>query len=160
VSSLAMALTSPMFGPFVLVPSLVLVNAIMFVLAPDRSRRAAVVVVSCLAVVAPALLDWAGVIPPFYRFDDESITMLPNMVHFPPLATKTTLLAFNIAMVVTACLLIGRFRDTLTRAEHRLHMQAWQLRQLVPAEAHAAANTAPPPFADICAIDARLGSRS
>ena len=41
-----------------------------------------------------------------------------------------------------AAVLITRFRNDLTDAETQLHLHAWQLRQLVPAEAH---RTPPPP---------------
>jgi serine/threonine-protein kinase len=53
------------------------------------------------------------------------------------------LLVSNVALVITGCAMMARFRNTLTAAEERLHVQAWQLRQLVPEQARPA--SAPPP---------------
>jgi hypothetical protein len=41
-----------------------------------------------------------------------------------------------VAVVVIACFMAASVRDALTAAEERLHVQAWQLRQMVPREAH------------------------
>ena len=54
------------------------------------------------------------------------------MLDFPAVPTHAFLVAASLALVGVAAVLITRFRDHLTEAEQRLHLQAWQLEQLVP----------------------------
>jgi len=140
---IAVSLTSTLFGPYVLVPSLAAIGALLLHLAPDRSRRVVVVALNCLAIAVPAALQWLGVLPASYVFEHGALSIQPMMLSFPPVPTHLFLLVSNVALVITGCAMIARFRNTLTGAEERLHVQAWQLRQLVPEEARPA--SAPPP---------------
>jgi serine/threonine-protein kinase len=130
----AIATTSSVFGPYVVVPSLAAIGAMLLHLAPDRSRRVPVVVLHCLAIVVPAALQLGGLMPASYLFENGAIEIVPAMLSFPRLPTHVFFLFANVALVVTGCAMISRFRDTLTAAEERLHVTAWQLRQLVPEE--------------------------
>jgi hypothetical protein len=56
------------------------------------------------------------------------------MLHMPPLPTELFLLASSVAVVVTACLMTARVHDALAQAQERLHVQAWQLRQMLPVD--------------------------
>ena len=49
----------------------------------------------------------------------------------------------HILVIAAAGLLFTRFRDTLDGAAEALHVNGWQLRQLVPPEARAAISVAP-----------------
>ena len=60
------------------------------------------------------------------------------MLRFPALPTHVFLLVACVALVVTASAIIARFRNTITRIEEKLHVQAWQLQQLVPEQARPA----------------------
>jgi serine/threonine-protein kinase len=141
--AVAVAVSSTIFGPYVVVPSLAVIGAMLLHLAPDRSRRTLVVILNCLAVALPAALQWAGVLPASYVFEHDAVTIQPLMVSFPPVTTQVFLLISNVALIITGCAMVAPFRNTLTAAEERLHVQAWQLRQLVPEEARPA--SAPPP---------------
>lgn len=112
----------------------------MFVLVPpDRSRRGVVVLMSLLTVALPALLAWTGLIPQPYEIGADRIVIHADMLHFPPFATGLFLLASSLSVVLTACLMTARVHDALARAQERLHVQAWQLRQMLPRAARAAA---------------------
>jgi serine/threonine-protein kinase len=139
----AVGLTSSLFGPYMLVPSLAAIGSMLLHLAPDRSRRVTVVVLNCLAVAVPTALQWLGVVPSSYVFEHGALSIQPVMLSFPAIPTHVFLLVANVALVITGCAMMARFRNTLTAAEERLHVQAWQLRQLVPEEARPA--SAPPP---------------
>ena len=139
----AVGTTSTLFGPYVLVPSLAAIGAMLLHLAPHRGRRLLVVVLNCLAIAVPAALQVLGVIPASYAFGNGSVTVEPIMLSFPAVPTHGVLLLSNIALIVTGCAMMARFRNTLTGAEERMHVQAWQLRQLVPDAARPA--SAPPP---------------
>jgi hypothetical protein len=139
----AVSLTSTLFGPYVIVPSMAAIGAMLLHLAPDRSRRVVIVVLNCLAIAVPTVLQWLGLVPSSYVFAHGALTIQPVMLYLPPVPTHLFLLVSNVALVITGCAMMARFRNTLTAAEERLHVQAWQLRQLVPEQARPA--SAPPP---------------
>jgi hypothetical protein len=89
-------------------------------------------VASCLAVIVPALLGWAGVIPSGYRFEEGQWIVLPTVFHIDPVATQVFLLVAIVGTVAPACMFVARLRKAYAEAERRLQLQAWQLRQIVP----------------------------
>lgn len=127
----AACVTSAVCGPYVLVPTLAVINVILWLLYCDRAERPTIIVLGGLTVLVPATMEWAGVLH-FYNFRDGRVTILQGMLDFPPAATHAFLLVTSLMLVGIAAALVTRFRDHLTDAERRLHMQAWQLRQLVP----------------------------
>jgi serine/threonine-protein kinase len=135
LSMLATACAAGLFGPFTLLPTIAVVNTMLFVMTAERSRRWAIVVLGCLAVLAPFALEQLGVLPPSMRFDASGMTLLPRVHDLAPGKTVVFLLLANVAVIVTAAIFVARFRDALLASERRLHFQAWQLRQLVPDEA-------------------------
>ena len=140
LSTLAIGATSTAFGPFVILPSMAAINATMLVVNFDRSLRAVTMLLGCLAVLGPAALGAIGVLPRPYAFGSDAIVVLPQMLHFPEIPTTVFLVVSNIAIILTACLMVARIRDSVGQAERRLQVQAWQLRQLFPPEAQAAAS--------------------
>ena len=83
------------------------------------------------AVVVPAVLQWIGVIPPSYVFSREGLTIVPMLADFPETATHAVLMCASIACVGVTSLIVERFRRALVSAEQRVHVQGWQLRQLL-----------------------------
>jgi hypothetical protein len=138
VSTFAVGAVSVMFGPFVLVPMLALGNAVAYMSSVGHARGL-VPLATCLAVVVPQALRWAGILPDNYVFADGSWTILPSVFYIRPIATQVFLLVAIVGTLVPACLFVARLRQAFTEAELRLQLQAWQLRQIVPeAEADAA----------------------
>jgi serine/threonine-protein kinase len=143
VSNLAIACTAWLFGPFVLVPALAAVNAVSFVIGTDRSRRALAILLGCLAILLPLLLEWIGVDGRSYTFEGGRFVVWPRALAFPATPTLVFLVVTNILFFVTPALLIGRFKDVLSQTENRLYMQTWHLRQFVPNEASSIASARP-----------------
>jgi eukaryotic-like serine/threonine-protein kinase len=143
VSNLAIASSAWAFGPFMLVPALAAVNALAFIVAADRSRRGPAIFLGCVAILLPLMLEWTGVNLPSYAFDRGQLVVLPRALEFPEKPTLVFLLVTNVALLVTAALFVGRFKDALTATENRLYLQTWHLRQMVPGEAQA--SIVPPP---------------
>jgi hypothetical protein len=132
----AIACSSFVFGPFFLLPGLAAVLGMMFVLMPaDRSRRVLVVGLTLSTILVPAALAWAGVLPQQYELRDDAIIIHAGMLHFPSTPTLVFLLLIAVGHVVASCRMMGRVRDTLTAAEERSQVQAWQMRQMLPREA-------------------------
>jgi serine/threonine-protein kinase len=156
VSTLAIAAFSRVAGPFIVAPSLAVANTVGFAMFPDRKLRALMVALGSSAIVAPALLEWAGVLPPSYAFRDGTLVVLPQVHGFPPVPTMATLLVTAVAIVVTSSIFVSRIRDALDDAEERLYAYAWSLRQLVPDEARHAAQAptvAPPTDYVACLVE-------
>jgi hypothetical protein len=140
----AIACTSALFGPYFFLPGFAVIYGMMFVLVPpDRSRRGVVVLISLLTIAVPALLAWTGAIPQPYELGADRIVIHAGMLHFPPLATELFLLVSSLSVVLTACLMTARVHDELAQARERVHIQAWQLRQMLPRAARAAATDGP-----------------
>jgi serine/threonine protein kinase len=140
----AIACTASLFGPYFFLPQFALIYAMMFVLVPpDRGRRALVVAMSLLTMLVPVALGWAGVLPRTYELHEDAIVIRSGMLHFPAMPTEVFLLITNALAVVTACVMTASVRDALTAAQERLHVQAWQLRQMLPREAQMSAPPGP-----------------
>jgi eukaryotic-like serine/threonine-protein kinase len=143
--ALAVATTATICGPYMLVPTLAAIGAMLLHMAPARTGRVMAVVAHSLAIAVPAALQWLGVLPSTYVFQPDSITIASGMLFFPAVPTHVFMLSANIAVIATAAVMIAQFRNTLSRVEAKLHVQAWQLRQLVPEQVRPA--SAPPPAA-------------
>ena len=143
VSNMAIASSAWYSGPFMLVPALAAVNALGLIVAADRSRRGPAIFLGCCAILLPLVLEWTGVNVPSYAFEQGRFVVLPRALEFPEKPTLVFMLVTNVALLVTAALFVGRFKDALTATENRLYMQTWHLRQLVPGEAQA--SIVPPP---------------
>jgi serine/threonine-protein kinase len=129
----AIACNTTLFGPYFFLPGFAVIYGMMFVLIPpDRSRRRIVMAISMLSVLVPAALGWMGIIAPPYEIGGDRIVIHASMLHFPPRATEAFLLVSTLSVVFTACLVTARIHDALALAQERLHVQAWQLRQMLP----------------------------
>lgn len=131
----AVAASATMLGPFVIVPTLAMANNMAFVGSSGRKRRLLVIGLGCLGVLVPTLLQWTGVLPDPYSFHNGVMSILPVMFQLPRVPTLAFLLISSLALVLTGSVFTVQQRDAFLDAERRLQLQAWQLRQIVPAEA-------------------------
>jgi hypothetical protein len=120
------------FGPFVLVPSITALNAFAFALHGGRAFRIQSALLHSLAVFVPLLLAWVGVVEPWYAFDSGRMCILPHWHSLPAVPVTAALTIASLVFIVFGTYYAGRYRDALHEAERRLHVQAWQLRQLAP----------------------------
>ena len=132
VSTLSIALIGSIFGSYLLVPPLILMNNVTFALHAGPKLRRVVMLFGALAILVPLGLELGGVLPPAYAFDGEHLLVLPRLVGFPPAITLTVLTLSTVALVSLPVVFFGRARDALALAERRLFLQAWHLRNLVP----------------------------
>ena len=132
----AIACTTSLFGPYFFLPGFAVMYGMLFVLVPpDRGRRWVAVALAMLTILVPAGLAWAHLIAAPYEIEGDRIVIHANLLHFPPLATQLFLLVSTLSVVFSACLMTARVHDALASAQERLHVQAWQLRQMLPREA-------------------------
>jgi hypothetical protein len=134
LTSVALASTCEFASPFILVPSLLMVNAVGFLLQPAGARRAAIVVTSCLAFLAPLVLEWARLVPPSYVLDRGRMIIMNRFYDLTP-ASIGALTVLTLALLVATSFYFIHLRDEMAESEEKLFMYTWQLRQLVPADA-------------------------
>lgn len=135
MAGIALAGTTLLHGPFIVVPAIAGVLAMGTALVKFKRQNIVSTVVNVVAVTAPALLAWAGLHPVVHRFVDGTFVMSPGAVAFPPAGTFVFLTMANVVVVVLAAVFGGVYRDQRAELELENHLKAWQLRQLVPKEA-------------------------
>lgn len=133
--AVALAATTVLHGPFFVVPAIGAVLAMGMALVKYKSHRIFSTAVFGLAVGGPALLAWAGLHPVTHRFVDGAFILMPGAIQLPRDGTFVFLTMVNVLVLLFAAKFAGEYRDQLTSLELENHLQAWQLRQLVPAEA-------------------------
>jgi eukaryotic-like serine/threonine-protein kinase len=133
------AFSATLFGPFVMAPGFAIQTMLTTSLAPGARKFGGQVVLPLLAVLGPAALQAAGLLPPSYAFDGDAIRILPHLASFPPALTHTFLFGSTAVLLLLCASTTMPLRQALTRAETHLAVQAWQLKQLIPREAQAAA---------------------
>jgi serine/threonine protein kinase len=131
VSTVAFAFGMSLFGPLVLLPSLVMITGVAYVATFERSAIACVVPFAAVIFV-PLGLQLVGVLPPSYDFADGTLRMLPGMADLPPIPTLILLVIAHLIVVIGSIGFVWRLRCAHRDVERRLALQAWQLSQLVP----------------------------
>ena len=131
VSTVAFAFGMSLFGPLVLLPSLVMITGVAYVATFERSAIACIVPFAAVIFV-PLGLQLVGVLPPSYDFADGTLRMLPGMADLPPIPTLILLVIAHLIVVIGSIGFVWRLRCAHRDVERRLALQAWQLSQLVP----------------------------
>jgi eukaryotic-like serine/threonine-protein kinase len=133
-STLAIVVASTMFGSFIYVPALAAVNTVFFVLQMDRKRAYIAILAGCVPVVVPAVLSAVGIFPTMYHFENDRLIVTPWMHGFSSPGAQISLATGSLGIVLIASLVATRFRESLTNAQLKVELNAWQLRQLLPRE--------------------------
>jgi hypothetical protein len=95
-----------------------------------------VIALQCLAVLAPAALEWLGVIPPIHDFlPDGSLRIVSAGVMLPRIPTAALLITSSLFTIVSGGLFLARFSDAMRAADARRLTQRWQIEQLLPQQA-------------------------
>ena len=100
-----------------------------------RDRRGLILACNALALLVPTAMAWLGLHPVGHAASGSTVT-----IELAAFAVSRDGLFGILTGVYLVLFLIGaqfaaRYRDALTAAETKNELQAWQLRQLVPAEA-------------------------
>jgi serine/threonine-protein kinase len=141
-NTLALALLSRMFGPYVIVPGLACGSAVMFSIHQRDRMWVPLVLASCAAgVLLPLAGEWLGVLQSSYAFEGGAMIVLPNLIELPETAVHALLTLATVGIIAMPTLLISLLRRELLRVRRDLHVQRWQLGQLVPERARAAATS-------------------
>jgi serine/threonine-protein kinase len=132
LSTIAMASTGTIFGPLVLTPGIVAVNVSAFAMTEARAERWVVVLIGLAAVAVPLGLELTGTMAPTYSFEGGRMLIDAWAVRLEGAPALTLLAVGALANIVTAVAVLGLMRSALTRAEERIELYSWQIRQLLP----------------------------
>jgi serine/threonine-protein kinase len=138
LSAFAVSLTTIFFGPFVLLPTLCVMGAMLGQMQREPARRRGAALIYTLAFAVPTLLQSLGLLPGSYSFDNDSLVIHSGTLHLPQGPTYVFMVTLNIGIVLGGSLFMSRLRDSLSEFEERLSVQSWQLQQLVPEQARGA----------------------
>jgi hypothetical protein len=135
MNTLVVGLVAHSFGPIFVAPGLAAVIAMVMVLMPRYSRffsSMAVVALMSAACLVPLVLERIGVISRTLFVTAHGLSIDAPALGGRELPTIVVGAVYTVALIIGAALASESLR-VQTRAAHvRLHLQAWQLRQLVP----------------------------
>ncbi|HEU4616009.1 MAG TPA: serine/threonine-protein kinase [Kofleriaceae bacterium] len=119
-------------GPLLLLPILVFGSLPIMVTSPAIYMPKTIVAAHSMAVAVPLALEWLHIMPESYRFVGGGLVLDPWAVDITPAATIFALLTTMLAQAIANVWLLDRQRRDQERAQELLHVQKWQLEQLVP----------------------------
>lgn len=135
LSTLAVAMSSGLYGALVLTPSLVVANTLVLDLARLRRYRWIVLCFGASCVLVPFALERLGILPQSYLFGDGYITILPVIRELPERQVRIGLFVASLMIIIVPTLFVWRTSDALSALRKRLYMQNWRLSRLVPDDA-------------------------
>ncbi len=133
-AALAVASSSAVMGPFLMLPTGAAVMTLLFTTLSLRRERTVLTTLGVLSLVVPWALEALGAIPPSIAFEGGRLVVLPRAFDLPPRVTLAMLLYAGVAWIVVPPLVLGRLRDALATAERQLFLHAWHFRRLVPTD--------------------------
>jgi hypothetical protein len=129
----SLVLAERLFGPFVLLPALVLNASISQIAFPSLIGRPLVVLGAMVgAFVLPLVLEATGVWSATWWLVDGGIVTRPAAIELAGLAGNVLLIGGSIAVVVVTSLYVRSLAIAQRAAARQLEIQAWHLRQLLP----------------------------
>jgi hypothetical protein len=128
------ALLSRLFGPLIIAPVVSCIMAVSLTSYPQLMAHARIIIpMLVIAWLGPVLLELAGVLAPTWEVVDGAVVSTSHVVELSSGATSA-LLVFGNCMAI---IVIGVFANALARsrreAQRSVEIQAWHLRQLLPA---------------------------
>jgi serine/threonine-protein kinase len=121
------AATTTMFGPLMMVPTLLATFTIVLQAHPSRLMRGTTWALGCIALITVALVELVH--PSSYVSSGTGLLVLPNLHELPRTGSIVLLLTTSLGMTIVPCLFIGRIRQALNEAQRQILVQAWQFRR-------------------------------
>jgi serine/threonine-protein kinase len=132
------------FSLFIVAPGFMAVNTVAFLFHKNLQKPLITVFMGCLGLILPFIFELTGVFEPTLLFEDGRLIVLSHAIELPRLPTLVTLELTSLALVIGAAVFMHRMWRAQYEIERQVHLQVWQLRQLVPDRAHRRVATAQP----------------
>jgi serine/threonine-protein kinase len=133
-SALVIALFGRLFGPFVLPAGMAAVAMAISSIHPHILRHPWIpFVVYLAAALGPWGLEVAGVLVPSYRVERDGYLVMSNILEITPIAGQIAIAGFIASVIMVVGIMCMRLARTSQEVRAQIELQAWHLRQLVPA---------------------------
>jgi hypothetical protein len=129
---LLLVLITRLFSPFLLGPGLAAVTAIGFMTGPQYAKRQAtwVFLLTSFAVVGPWLLEQVGLVASTITVFAGGLTVHSTLIHSEA-SFYILMITYTLTLIFSGVLLTRGLRVAERNARQHMHLQAWQLSQLV-----------------------------
>jgi eukaryotic-like serine/threonine-protein kinase len=128
---LVVGATALVMGPFVITPGFAAAVALVTAVYFER-HRAAIIILGWASIIVPLVLERVGVLPASYAFVEGGMLIKERMVALHEAPTLILLIVASFTTLTISAVAGAQIRGSLSEAERRLSVQAWQLGQLVP----------------------------
>jgi serine/threonine-protein kinase len=132
---LMIVMLARMFTPIFVAPGVAAVLSLALVVTPRLSRLGSPSVIGSLYVVAslgPLALERLGLVSRTVSIDGAGILLSAPSVGAAEGPALITASLYTIGLIIGTCWMADSMRTRAREAARHLHLQAWQLRQLVP----------------------------
>jgi hypothetical protein len=134
-NTLLIAILARMYSPLFIAPGVAAVLAMAMVLTPRLSGFGSGITVGTLfisAAIGPLVLERAGVLGQTMSVDSAGILLRAPAIGPAEVPAVLVGALYAIGLIIGATAMASAMRRRARAAHHHLHLQAWQLRQLVP----------------------------
>jgi hypothetical protein len=129
------AIIARMFSPFWIAPGVAAVTAMAFMLGImplTRLATAAAIAIGAAAVLVPWIAEEVGLLSKSFVLTAKAAIVLSPGMQETEAVHVSVLAAYSVVLVIAAVMMAVAVRRAEAEARKSLHLQAWQLRQLVP----------------------------
>jgi hypothetical protein len=118
--------------PFLVAPGLALITVQMYANSPSVGRGVALAAMGVAMVLVPFGLEIAGVVSRTTEIIGRDLVLHPAAAELAPALTLAALVLYVVVVIGLASVLPRSLANERRALNHKLQLQAWQLRQLVP----------------------------
>jgi serine/threonine-protein kinase len=133
-SAILLAIVAHMYTPFLAAPGMAAAATMVIVLTPTRSRITSalgIVVLVSVAVLGPWVLERVGALQVTTTIGDHGIVLSAPALAGDETSILIVGILYVLGLIAGTAVIASTIRAREQAARHRLHLQAWQLRQLV-----------------------------
>jgi eukaryotic-like serine/threonine-protein kinase len=118
------------YGPFILVPTILATNTIVLQTHPKRRLRRYSAACGVAFMLLAIAVEWTHLLPSSYVFEGGIWQVVPQLVELPRIGTFVFMTFACVGMILVPSAFIARLRSDLSDAQIKLAVQAWHFRRL------------------------------
>lgn len=126
--AISIAFASGYLGPMLIIPPLAV--ALANALATSQRRWTVFLILSMLAVVAPSVAEWAGLVPHSYEFRTDGFLVRPVVMALSEVPVRLLSLFVTLAALVGSVLYVRRIVVVEAELRRTWLLHNWHLRQM------------------------------
>ena len=133
INAVVLSIVTRTVGPFLIAPSLATAMLIGYASHPRFGRITVIGAILGAGIAVPWILELAGVLSPTYAFVDGNLVLSSPVVAFRSAPIQLACALLLVALLAVVGLLARSIAIRQRAAAHQLELQAWHLRQILPA---------------------------